>query len=452
MKGELEERRVQAITERKYDIGWQVFRDGLLALHENQATLDEAGKEARREQAKKDYEFFIQTYFPHYLTLPGRSKLQEYLAKDIFVPIVQEKQGAKYALAAPRGFAKSTHCAKLFPLWCLVKEAKRFVVLISDALELAELHLEAIKVELEANANLRLDFPQICGIGSPWRIGEFKANNGCYFKAFGAGKRLRGMSFGTERPDLVILDDLENNTNVRSRPQRDRLEQWLDTAVLNLGSVEGDLDVLFIGSILHRDSVLARKLKLKFWNPNVFRALESMPTRMDLWEKYSQIYRTGGLAKAETFFRKHRKPLEKGAKLLWPAMDLQFLMQKRAENPKAFAQEMQNNPLLEAQTFSEERMHFYNPNLLPTGLKTFIHCDPAGDGHASHSLTSFTVLGMDEKERKGYVLESLNQKMGSKKIVKTLIDLAKQYRPKQITFETNGGAISSQKLDHGSCF
>ncbi|MCC9473553.1 hypothetical protein JHR34_09410, partial [Campylobacter jejuni] len=155
-----------------------------------------------------------------------------------------------------------------------------FIVEISDAVELMEGMLEAIKAELEGNPHLKLDFPEVVGIGKTWRVGEFVSNNGVKIKAFGSGKRLRGVRYGVKRPDLVILDDLENDTNVRSKDQRDKLEDWVDEAVLNLGSADGSLDVLYIGTILHNDSVLSRKLKLGFWNPKVFRSIEEFPQRL----------------------------------------------------------------------------------------------------------------------------------------------------------------------------
>ena len=76
-----------------------------------------------------------------------------------------------------------------------------------------------------------MDFPHVCGASKNWKIGEFVSKNGVKLKAFGSGKRLRGVKFGVYRPDLVVLDDLENDTNVRSKEQRDKLEEWLDEAV-----------------------------------------------------------------------------------------------------------------------------------------------------------------------------------------------------------------------------
>jgi hypothetical protein len=167
--------------------------------------------------------------------------------------------------------------------------------------------VEAIKCELEENDRLKQDFPNACGIGKVWKIGEIVTNNNIKVKAYGSGKRVRGVKHGTYRPDLAIIDDLENDTNVRSRTQRDKLEDWLDEAIDNLGSVDGSMDILYIGTILHRDSVLARKLKLAFWHPIKFRALIQYPKNIDLWDEYSKIFKYSGVTVAHNFYSETSK-------------------------------------------------------------------------------------------------------------------------------------------------
>ncbi|MDG6356030.1 hypothetical protein QAA22_11710, partial [Glaesserella parasuis] len=75
------------------------------------------------------------------------------------------------------------------------------------------------------------------------------------------------------RPDLVILDDIENDEQVRNPEQRDKLHNWLKKTVLPLGSADGKLDVIYIGTILHYDSVLNRTLASKAWNTAHFKAV-----------------------------------------------------------------------------------------------------------------------------------------------------------------------------------
>ena len=252
------------------------LKDELKAQFLHESYLNPALKEERIKRASVDFDYFARTYFPHYFTIKGECDLHLHLNK-VFEKIALKKdnKGEKHAIAAPRAHGKSTYTSQLFPLWCLVFNYKSFIVEISDAIELMEGMLEAIKAELEDNPHLKLDFPDVVGIGKTWRVGEFVSNNGVKIKAFGSGKRLRGVRYGVKRPDLVILDDLENDTNVRSKDQRDKLEDWVDEAVLNLGSADGSLDVLYIGTILHNDSVLARKLKLGFGIQKYFALLKN---------------------------------------------------------------------------------------------------------------------------------------------------------------------------------
>ncbi|EGJ8131998.1 phage terminase large subunit, partial [Campylobacter jejuni] len=325
--------------------------------------------------------------------------------------------------------------------WCLVFNYKSFIVEISDAVELMEGMLEAIKAELEGNPHLKLDFPEVVGIGKTWRVGEFVSNNGVKIKAFGSGKRLRGVRYGVKRPDLVILDDLENDTNVRSKDQRDKLEDWVDEAVLNLGSADGSLDVLYIGTILHNDSVLSRKLKLGFWNPKVFRSIEEFPQRLDLWDEYATLYRNTDFNTAHQFYLKNKALMDKGAKVLWEeAKSLEDLMKLRAENLKAFNKEQLNNPRSENQIFSLDSINFYD--VLPPISQYYMYIDPAGE-KAKSDFTAITIIG---KGAKGfYVAESIVKILKAQSIIKTIFNLQKIYKCRLIEIETNGGQFFLKK-------
>nr|DAK81336.1 MAG TPA: Large Terminase [Caudoviricetes sp.] len=404
-------------------------------IHLN-SPLSPKDRAARLKRAEHDFLYFAKTYFPHYFSIDSSCALHEDLAQ-IFEAMTQDENGDKYVRAAPRGHAKTTYCSQLFPLWCICFGKKRFIVEISDAVELVEGCLEAIKAELEDNANLKMDFPHVCGASKNWKIGEFVSKNGVKLKAFGSGKRLRGVKFGVYRPDLVVLDDLENDTNVRSKDQRDKLEEWLDEAVLNLGSVDGSLDVLYIGTILHADSVLARKLKLKFWNAKKYQSVINFPRRMDLWEQWSELYRNISKDSSDEFYLRHKKQMDEGSQVLWPdALPILKLMQKRAENLKSFNKEQQNDPRNEAQIFTKEAMHFYRE--LPRCDYFVMYIDPAGEKKKS-DYTAITVLGVSKSEAKIYVAESIVEVMKSKKTIKEILRLNGIYRPRMCAIESNGG-------------
>lgn len=408
--------------------------------------LDPATKDERVLECFNDFNQFRRTYFAHYYTIEGRSRLQEEL-ECIYHRIRDKKgtnaQGENFANAAPRGFGKSTDVSVVFTIYCVAYELKHFLTLFSDAIELTETLIEAIKAELEENAALKSDFPHATGIGRIWRVGEIVTKNNIKIKGFGSGKRVRGIKHGTYRPDLAIIDDLENDENVRSRTQRDKLEEWLDSAIENLGSVEGLLDIIYIGTILHRDSVLTRKIRLAYWNPKIYRAIEHYPDRIDLWDEYARMFRIEGLESAHQLYVDHKEEMDKGAVLLWDKVSLELLMQKRAKNKKAFEKEQQNRPNSEDQLFDSAKFKVIPKTKCPRFDYTLAYTDFKGStakgSQKAGDFTTVVAAGVVKSEHKLYVFFSYRERIAGKKAIEMLVNLQKKYRFDIVGGETNGG-------------
>jgi hypothetical protein len=56
-----------------------------------------------------------------------------------------------------------------------------------------------------------------------------------------------------ERPDLVILDDIESEEHANSKSLRDKLKKWFYRVVMGLSQ---NAKIFVIGTILHYDSLL----------------------------------------------------------------------------------------------------------------------------------------------------------------------------------------------------
>ncbi len=306
---------------------------------------DATASRERRERVRGDFAFFRHTYFPHY-TRYGNSLLHTWLDKRL-PQLVDAPEGQRLALAAPRGEAKSTVVGLQFALWCAVTGRKRYILEIADAFEQAAAQLEALKAELEVNPRLAMDFPEHTGAGRVWNAGVIITSGNVKIQAFGAGKRMRGLRHGPHRPDLVIGDDLENDENVRSPEQRDKLEMWLRRTVLSLGEAGDTMDVIVVGTVLHYDSVLSRLLGDPLWLHERFRAILQWPDRMDLWDKWEELLLNDGEAAALAFYQASAADMERGAVVSWPsARPLYKLMFKRArDGHEAFDSEQQNDPL-----------------------------------------------------------------------------------------------------------
>jgi len=437
----------ERLTRREYIKWLEGFRAELKLTIASNATLEPKNRDKRVKRAGEDFHYFRTTYFPHYYYLPGKSLLQEEL-ETIYLRIAKKSKlsaaaaasaaGVRFALAAPRGHGKSTDVSVVFIIWCIVYRLKHFITLFSDAIELAETLVESIKAELEENENLKADFPLATGMGRIWRVGEIVSANGIKVKAYGSGKRVRGVKHGVWRVDLSVIDDLENDENVRSQDQRDKLENWLDEAIEYLGSLNDTMDILYIGTLLHRDAVLARKLKHAYWNPKIFRAVMRFPERMDLWEEYTNLYKHQGEAQAHAFYLSNQPDMDEGSRVLWKeAVPIETLMRKRARSKRAFDKELQNNPGAEDQSFKRESMHFYS-EVPRRKIEYYGYCDPSL-GKKKSDYANFTILAVSRELRRAWVAESINQRLPSKEIVKKIVDLQEEYHCKLFGYETNGG-------------
>ena len=379
----------------------------------------------------RGFAFWDQHYFPHY-GKAAPSALHEYLYERLPV-IVNTPAGQRDAIAAPRGEAKSTKVSMSFVLWCVVTGAKHYAVIVMDAFEQAAEMLEAIKAELEANPRIASDFPEACGQGKVWRAGVIVTANGRKVEAFGSAKKIRGRRHGAHRPDLAIMDDIENDENVTTPAQRDKLQRFVTASVLNLGPPDDSMDAILIGTVLHYDSVLSRFLKNPLWHRKVFKAIIHWPDRMDLWERFEHLLITGetpakGEAEALALYEANRAEMDKGAQVSWPALrPLVKLMIKRArEGHAAFDSEQQNDPIAGDDAPFAHSIRFW-VNRLPDWV-FYGACDPSlGKSGSGRDPSAIVVGGWQREQGILSVVEAQIKKRVPDRIISDVIEMQREY-------------------------
>ncbi|ACL71530.1 phage uncharacterized protein [Thioalkalivibrio sulfidiphilus HL-EbGr7] len=388
---------------------------------------DPAASRTRRERAHRDFEFFARTYFPHYIVHPN-SRLHDYLYRRL-PEIADSPRSETDAIAAPRGEAKSTITSQIYVIWCVVTGRKWYPIIGMDAFDQAAIMLEAIKAELEANPRLNMDFQEATGQGRVWRAGVIVTRNNRKIEAVGSGKRIRGRRHGPHRPDLFVGDDLENDENVRTPEQRDKLHGWLNKAVLKLGAAGAKFDVIVIGTILHYDSVLARVLKNPLWRGNKFKAVIRWPDRMDLWDRWEELLLNQGKEAAEAFYRKNQAHMETGAEVSWPdGRPLYDLMVIRArDGHAAFDSELQNDPLSDDEAPFAKVIVFWVNRLAEWVF--YGSCDPSlGKAGASRDPSAILVGGFNMETGVLDVLEASIRKRVPDRIIEDIIGYQADYR------------------------
>lgn len=327
---------------------------------------DAQASRTRRDRAVLDYQFFCQTYFPHYVPTPHFSLFQQFIFERLPKVIDGDTDGREVH-QAPRGEAKSTYETQLGSLWCICrakwlddhgtkqniakKARKHLIGIVMNTEEQAAEMLESIKAELDSNPRLAQDFPEAVGQGRVWQATTILTANNIKIRIGGTGKKLRGMKHGPYRPDLIFLDDLENDEQVKQKSQRDKTQNFVLSAVLGLAPPQGGMDVFWPGTSLHYDAAINRVSRAPGWRRRVFKAIMQWPDDMALWERWEAQYTRSGTdeekiefeAAAKDFYTVNKAAMDAGSIVSWPDVrPLYRLMCIRATNHDSFNQEYQN--------------------------------------------------------------------------------------------------------------
>lgn len=204
-------------------------------------------RDARIEATRMDPLLFAVLYCLHHLRDPeGRVTFADAhlewvrLARQWALP-VSRPQEQRDALLAPRATGKSTWWLLLLPLWAAAHGHVRFAACFADSAPQAELHLGSFRREVDDNAALRRDFPALCAAGRrPSGAAQSDAKhmvirgNGFIFAAKGIDASSLGMKVGEQRPDLLLLDDVEPDESSYSGYQAAKRLMTLRDAILPL--------------------------------------------------------------------------------------------------------------------------------------------------------------------------------------------------------------------------
>ena len=298
----------------------------------------------RRQLGEIDQRFFARFYLHEHFTKPFADMHLRLLAR---VKRMFSIEGRVNDVAAcPRGHGKTTIVTLAVPLHKIVYRLRRHILIISDSFDQAKEQLATVKDELENNSRILEDFGSLKG--PKWQAAEIETNTGVKLVALGARMKIRGRKYRHTRPDLMVVDDIENLIAVQSETRRDALSDWFLRSVMRAGWE--DTKVLVVGNFLHHDCLLARLVANPMFGSLTFQALPEWPTRMDLWDEWKEIITDLSLANKEEvarqFFLDRREVMLAGARSAWPeAFPVYDLMVMRvSEGEASFSMELQNEP------------------------------------------------------------------------------------------------------------
>lgn len=353
---------------------------------------------------------FAKTIFPERFNLPFSS-----IHQTLFDALESGRQ--KIAIAAPRGFGKTSLSNLMYPAKKILFRDKRFIVPISNTATQATMQSENLKQELVCNPLVKTFFGDIRSDESfskeMWvAFGGSKSDEtGTVVMPRGMGQQIRGFNWRGFRPDLIIGDDIENPDDVKNEEIRKKTKEWFFADVMNSVDRSKDWQIVVVGTVLHEDGLLENLLNDPEW----------YSVRLEICD---DNYHSN-----------------------WPDLMSDDAVRALAEGYRnqgmldVFYREFRNIPIAtEDAAFRKEYFRYYKETdeefvKLRGRLETVILVDPAKTVKLHSCESGIVVVGLDRKAGKVYVRRVVAEKLYPDQLYDRVLELAAQFRASAIGLE-----------------
>ena len=273
-------RKKQIMTESQYDDYVAGLRK-LIADSVSPFENDTPAKQKERiELCRADDLLFIATYLPHYARVDFAPCHAEW-CKIADVPGLN-------LIGAPRDHAKTSIVTFGKRVKHICYALRKYIMLGSNIHDQAARFSVKIKVELEENPRLRHDFGDTIAKSRSWSDDYFITKGGTLVEALGRGDQWRGKSNGPYRPDDIGLDDMEDNSTVKSPKVTEAIINFILEEVIPC--MEGDCSATMVGNVFNSKSAIAQLMAMEdentgelLYNSKVYDAIVDEEKQLTLW-------------------------------------------------------------------------------------------------------------------------------------------------------------------------
>lgn len=299
-------------------------------------SLNPKQTESKHERAR-----ILLSYAFAHVGVFARFFMTEYITSEfgkhhdpLFRAIGRGEVGKQVNVLAPRGSAKSTCMAVIYPLHCvffkwayekLGMKPYNFIIIVSKSFTMAKSRIADIKRKIEMDTR----FQEFKG-ESTWGEQQLLTDNNVMLVPKSRGGQIRGSLFGAERPDLIISDDLDDPETVRNPDVREKDQLWFDSDFIRAGRPDGKTNFINIDTVKHAESTANLLRQRSGWNTLFFQAIEHPadlwhPTNEHLWREWEKLYTNMDVdegdrhAQAQAFYEEHEAEMV-GPEIieLWP--------------------------------------------------------------------------------------------------------------------------------------
>lgn len=330
------------------------------------AHLDESSvdKELRIARLLKDYNAFVGYYFPRLAKVSCgdfQVKNAEYIVRN---------DRLCHVVAWARAHAKTTHHALFLPLFLKFQKKKtiHFMLLVAKSKELATEQLNELQAELQYNKRIAWDFGRQ-EVSGDWSEGAFSTTDDTRFMAMGRGQTARGLKYRGQRPDYIVLDDLDDMEIVLNSHRMRKLYSWVLSDIYPATQM-GRGRLLAVGNIIHKNSLISQLKSNPSFTVSIINALDAQgkPSWSENYtiEEIERMVKTIGINRAQA--------------------------------------ELFNNPVIEGGIFKHADIVFDRPPPLSRCHDIVVYCDPSFKANKTSDYKAVVVI--TRFESKFYVLDA----------------------------------------------
>lgn len=327
---------------------------------------------------------------------------------DQIFALIDDPTKQKVAIAAPRGFGKTTIDTIGFPGRHILFDLAKFIVPISCTATQAELQSENLKYELLGNDTIRGTFGE--QKTDNWSKDQWITKHGCLVKPRGSNQQVRGLLHRGRRPDLIICDDLEDAESVRNPEQRQKLKEWFFADVCNsIDRGSKNWKIIFVGTVLHEDALLVNLLddpewasvRLSICDDELRSNYPEFMSDQDVKELYTNLKNKG---QADVFAREYRNiPISK-----------------------------------EDATFRPEYWNYLEPTVVRAERKDWdfiVLVDPAKTVKLHSADSAVVCWGVNRKDHRLYFADCVSGKFYPDEIYDAMFDMAARWKARILGIE-----------------
>lgn len=343
---------------------------------------------------------------------------------DMAFVFINRERYTKSCFIAPRGHAKSSIVAGVFPLYHLLMEFPghpKFILLTAKTRDHSVRLLQTIKDTLEYSQNLRAMFGYWGRFSAKiWRDDYVVLKDGTIIMAKGTGQQVIGLKYIHQRPTLIILDDPEDLENTATAERMERNLEWLLRQLIPTRDPDR-ARIMVIGTPQRQNCMVENIARMSDFETRRYSALMDDDTRA-LWPD--------GPLPLKLLLAEKKAAIDIG-RLSYFKREYECVVTSDEQNALTMPRDYSGSILHE---HGEAYLVIDPPNKQKIPVNVFMGIDPA-TSTSTHSDFTAILPGAIDRERNFYVLPYVRRRMRPSETINEIIRMNRLLRPKGVALE-----------------